>query len=153
MKISEAVILFEGIIKESINKKEITISNIFIHILQDIKNTNISQENIEKLEIYLEKAFLEIPKIKRLKVLRKELRLLESELKNKYNLILKDYYIGLWLVLGMTFWVFFALVIWYDFGMGRPTTWWMIFGMVAGVIIWAVLDKKAKKENRVVNTK
>lgn len=153
MKLQEAIVFFEWILKESENKKEVKIAKNFISIFKNIKNTNISQEGIENLEDYLNKSLWTIPSGPKSRALKREFRLLETHLKDNLNLVLKDYYTWLSMALGMVFWVAIGTIVWYDFGMGNPTTGGLIIWMILGVVIWNILDRRAESENRVINIK
>jgi len=149
MMINDATNFFENLLTQTEKKSEIKLYKNFIGILFDLKNRNLTKEQIRSIEEELELLKLnEIPLNKKKYVTRK-LNEFKKYLKEEFSLISEGYYTGIGLALGTSFGIvigtMFKETIGVSMGLG--------FGMLLGLIIGKTMDLQAEKQNRVLKTK
>ena len=147
--INDATNFFENLLTQTEKKSEIKLYKNFIGILFDLKNRNLTKEQIRSIEEELELLKLnEIPLNKKKYVTRK-LNEFKKYLKEEFSLISEGYYTGIGLALGTSFGIvigtMFKETIGVSMGLG--------FGMLLGLIIGKTMDLQAEKQNRVLKTK
>ena len=147
MKITEAIILFEGYLKQTEIKSEVKVYSSFIAVIKDLQNRNLSEEELLDFENKLEDLKLTtIPENKK-KYFKKQLNTLIHYSTEKLNLITEGTYIEIGLSLGTGLGLTFGIPF---LGPTYGVTYGMTFGMLIGIVIGAYLEQKAKKENRIL---
>ncbi|MFD0992167.1 hypothetical protein [Tenacibaculum geojense] len=144
MKIKETLDFFLNLKNNSVEKSEIKVFDKYIGILSDLKNRDLTQKQIESIELKLEILNLKTESEDRKKYLTKKLSEFEKFLKDNLALISDGHYTGYGMVFGMLIGVLTQLY----FGIYS-----MLGGMVIGMIIGAIMDSEAKKQGRVLKTK
>ncbi|PHS61804.1 MAG: hypothetical protein COB12_11540 [Flavobacterium sp.] len=149
MNFTEAIILFKDHLKQTEIKPEVKVYSSFIAVLKDLQNRNLSEEELLDFENKLDDLKLEtIPENKK-KYLKKQLNILIQYSIKKLNLITEGTYIAIGLSLGTGLGLSLGIPI---LGSTNGVTYGMSFGMILGIIIGTILEQKAKKENRILNT-
>ncbi|RLD85091.1 MAG: hypothetical protein DRJ07_03805 [Bacteroidetes bacterium] len=149
MKLNEAFDLLESLLSKTVKKSEINIYTSFIAILTDLKNRNLSPEELDSIEKELDHLKPAINSGNKKKDIRKVLNSFKKFLKEKLSLITEGYYTAIGMGLGMSFGVAIGTAINVPIGL----TMGISIGMVLGMVIGKNMDLKAEKENRVIKTK
>ena len=149
MKLNEASDLLESLLNKTVKKSEINIYKTFIAILTDLKNRNLSSEELDSIEKELDHLKPVINSENKKKQIRKVLNSFKRFLKEKFSLVTEGYYTAIGMGLGMSFGVAIGTAI--DRSIG--TAMGISIGMVIGMVIGKNMDLKAEKENRVLKTK
>lgn len=147
MTIKESKEFLKNQLDESTKRREIKIYNKFIGILLSLENREFSTHQTEMIEKELTLLNLKQPTKNRKKYIRKKLSEFVQYLESEYSLILEGHYANLGMVLGLVFGVAVGLSIFRDSG-GSSTG--MCFGMLMGILIGRYMDKKAAKQNQVL---
>lgn len=148
MNIIQALDFFEKLLKASDNKREIKIYRNFITILSNLKDRNLTEDQLLSIENEIKTLKLRsYPKNKR-KYFGKKLNAFKGYLKNEFSLISEGYYTSLGMGLGMCF----GVAIGSSLGDSGTST-GIAIGMAIGLVIGRAKDVEAKKQNRVLKTK
>jgi len=144
MKIKETLNFFLNLKNDSVEKSEIKIYDKYIGILSDLKNRDLTQNQIQSIESELEVLNLNIESDNRKKHFTKKLTEFEKFLKDKLSLIPEGHYMSYGMIFGM---LAGALL---QFYIGIYS---LIAGMLIGMVIGAIMDSEARKQGRVLKTK
>lgn len=149
MTINDATNFLESLLIQIEKKSEIKLYKNFIGILYDLKNRNLTKEQMRSIEEELELLKLkEIPANKK-KYMTRKLSDFKKYLKQEFSLISEGYYTASGVALGTSFGIvvgsMFKETIGVSMGLG--------FGMILGLIIGKTMDLQAEKQNRVLKTK
>ena len=149
MTINNATNYFEKLLSQAIKKSEIKIYENFIGILSELKNRNLTEEQLRSIEVELGILKLkEIPENRR-KYLRRKLNKFKIFLREELSLISEGYYTSIGMTLGISFGIVFGTMFEETFGVSMG----LGFGMLIGLIIGRTMDSQAEKQNRVLKTK
>jgi len=150
MNINNAISFFEGLLKQTFKKSEIRIYKNFIGLLSDLKNRDLTKEQMSSVERELEILKLrELPQNKK-KHLRRKLYDFQEYLKNELSLTTKGYYESIGMSMGMVFGISIGASV---FGAGSGVSTGLMFGTLIGLIIGRYIDSEREKQNRVLKTK
>ena len=150
MTINNTIIFFKSILTQTIKKSEIKIYENFIGILSDLKNRDLTKEQLRCIEEELENLKLkEIPE-NRKKYFRRKLNEFQKYLKDEFSLTTKGYYESIGMSMGMVFGISIGASI---FGADSGVSTGLMFGMLIGFVIGRNMDSEAEKQNRVLKTK
>jgi len=149
MKFTEAIILFEGYLKQTEIKSEVKVYSSFIAVLRDLQNRNLSEEELNNFETQLEELKLLQVTENNKKYFKKQLNKLIQFTLKRLNLIQEGTYIAIGLSLGTGLGLSLGIPF---LGPTYGVTYGMSFGMLIGIVIGTYLQQKAKKENRILNT-
>jgi len=150
MTINNTIIFFKSILTQTIKKSEIKIYENFIGILSDLKNRDLTKEQLRCIEEELENLKLkEIPE-NRKKYFRRKLNEFQKYLKDEFSLTTKGYYESIGMSMGMVFGISIGASV---FGAGSGVSTGLMFGMLIGFIIGRYMDSEAEKKNLVLKTK
>jgi hypothetical protein len=144
MKIKETLNFFLNLKNDSVEKSEIKVYDKYIEILSDLKNRDLTQNQIQSIESELEVLNLNIESDNRKKHFTKKLTEFEKFLKDKLSLIPEGHYMSYGMIFGM---LAGALL---QFYIGIYS---LIAGMLIGMVIGAIMDSEALKQGRVLKTK
>ena len=144
MKIKETLNFFLNLKNDSVEKSEIKVYDKYIEILSDLKNRDLTQNQIQSIESELEVLNLNIESDNRKKHFTKKLTEFEKFLKDKLSLIPEGHYMSYGMIFGM---LAGALS---QFYIGIYS---LIAGMLIGMVIGAIMDSEARKQGRVLKTK
>ena len=152
MKIKETLNFFLNLKNDSVEKSEIKIYDKYIGILSDLKNRDLTQNQIQSIESELETLNLNAEPDNRKKYLKQKLSEFQKFLKDKLALVSEGYYAGIGagtgIVLGSIFSMLFQSVLGaYSLLIGING------GMILGAILGGIKDSEAKKQGRVLITK
>ena len=149
MTINNATNYFETLLSRAIKKSEIKIYENFIGILSELKNRNLTEEQLRSIEVELGILKLkEIPENKK-RYLRRKLNKFKIFLREELSLISEGYYTSIGMTLGISFGIVFGTMFEETFGVSMG----LGFGMLIGLIIGKIMDSQAEKQNRVLKTK
>ncbi len=149
MTINNATNYFETLLSRAIKKSEIKIYENFIGILSELKNRNLTEEQLRSIEVELGILKLkEIPENRR-KYLRRKLNKFKIFLREELSLISEGYYTSIGMTLGISFGIVFGTMFDETFGVSMG----LGFGVLIGLIIGRTMDSQAEKQNRVLKTK
>lgn len=149
MKINEAADIFKRMITETDQKSEVKVYENFIGILSDLKNRNLTDDQVKSIEIELDRLELNANPENRKKYFKQKLTQFSNYLKEEFSLVSERYYTGLGVALGMSFGTAFGVL----FDKGNGIAIGLSLGLAIGVAIGHTMDAKAEKENRVLKTK
>ena len=149
MTITDATNIFENLLAKTEKKSEIKLYNSFVGILYDLKNRNLSKEQMKSIEVELELLKLKEIPVNKKKYVTRKLNEFKKYLKEKFSLISEGYYTGIGIALGTSFGIVFGSMIEETIGVSMG----LGFGMLLGVVIGKTMDLQAEKQNRVLKTK
>lgn len=148
MTIIETIEFFERLLKEASSKREIRIYNSFIGILSNLKNRDLSNDELQMIQKEIDTLDFKANHKNKRKSFSKKLNLFKKYLKEKFDLISEGYYTAIGMSLGMCF----GVAIGSSLGsLGVSSG--LAFGMLIGILIGRTKDNEAKKQNRVLSTK
>jgi len=150
MNINNAIRYFEGLLTLAVKKSEIKIYKNFIGLLSDLKNINLTKEQLRSVERELEILKLKDIPENRKKYMRRKLNEFQKYLKDELSLTTKGYYASIGMSLGMVFGISIGASI---FGADSGVSTGLMFGMLIGFVIGRNMDSEAEKQNRVLKTK
>ncbi|MFK5890806.1 MAG: hypothetical protein QM486_08755 [Flavobacteriaceae bacterium] len=149
MTLTEGINFFEDLTTKSDEKSEIKIYSLFIFILKDLINKELSEKQYQNIENELDRLELKtIPENKK-KYFRKKLRVFKQYLQTEFSFITEGYYMAIGMSLGMSFGIVFGTSFSKTFGISIGLS----MGMLIGIVIGSQMDAKAKREGRVLRTK
>ena len=146
MNLKTASDLFKNLMASTTDKSEIRVYEKFTVILTDLKNRDITGEQLRSIEEELDALHLNERTENDKKYFKKKLSQFIKYLKENLSLISEGYYSALGTSLGLSFGVAFGAA--FD-----SISNGLIFGMLFGLIAGRAMDAKAKKEGRVLKTK
>jgi hypothetical protein len=149
MKINEASDFFESLINKAGKKSEIKIYESFVGILSDLKNKNLTENQLQSIEEELDGLELNSNPGNKKKYYRKKLSGFKTYLKDKFSLITEGYYTAIGMSLGVSFGVVFGTIFKETIGISIG----IAIGMFIGLIFGKYLDSEAEKQNRVLKAK
>jgi hypothetical protein len=144
MKIKETLNFFLNLKNDTVEKSEIKVYDKYIRILSDLKNRDLTQNQIQSIESELEVLNLNIESNNRKKHFTKKLTEFEKFLKDKLSLIPEGHYMSY----GMIFGILAGALLQFYVGIYS-----LIAGMLIGMVIGAIMDSEARKQGRVLKTK
>ena len=155
MKIEAAILFFEGLKTENSSKKELKIYTSFIAVLTDIKNRDLSLEDL--LAIETELTTLKVKENAHdVKVLGKKKCSFIAFIKKKLSLVSEGQYMTTWMSIGMALGLSLGMSIGIAFSKDKGLVLGMNFGMIIGMGIGLALgtakDNEAKKSGKVLKT-
>jgi hypothetical protein len=129
-------------------KSEIKIYNNYIGILSDLKNRDLTENQVLSIEKELEHLTLKSESENRIKYFKKKLTEFQKFLKDKLALVPEGYYTGVGVGTGILMGSIFSMI--FQSFLGSYS---ILFGINGGMIIGAILgsirDVEAKKQGRV----
>ncbi len=149
MTINNTINLFKSLTIDASKKSEIKIYEDFIQILNDLKKRNLSEDEIQSIELELGNLQLKSNPNNRKKYYKNALRQFKKYLKAEFSLVSKGYYTAIGISLGLCFGVAFGSLIEEKLGLSSG----LAIGMFIGLIIGRNMDTQAEKEGRVLRTK
>ena len=147
MTINNATKLFESLKNQTQNKSELKIYKEFIEILSALENREMTEVELQSLDLELNQLELTAYPENKRKYFRKKLGGFKEYLKEEFSLITKGYYAAMGTGIGMTFGIAIGAAF---FKVGSGVSIGMMFGMFFGLIIGRYMDSEAEKENRVL---
>lgn len=147
MNIIEASSFFEKLLKQTESKREIKIYSNFIAILSNLKNRDLSNDELLSIENEIEALNLNSNPENKRKYFGKKLNDFKAYLKKEFSLISEGYYTAIGMSLGMCF----GVAIGTSFGTSNISI-GLVIGMLIGLVIGRSKDKEAEKQNRVLKT-
>ncbi len=103
MTIIEASSFFEKLLKEANNKREIRVYKSFNTILLNLRNRDLTEDELMSIETELKKLDLKSNPENKRKYFSKKLSAFKAYLKEEFSLITEGYYTVLGMSLGMCF--------------------------------------------------
>jgi hypothetical protein len=149
MNIIEASAFFKGLLNETYNKREIKVYKNFMAILLNLKNRNLTEEQLLLVEDKIRTLNLKSNPENRKRYFSKKLNEFKKYLKDEFSLISEGYYKAIGIGIGMSF----GVAIGSSFGGSNGVAFGISIGMLIGLIIGRNKDAEAEKENRVLKTK
>ena len=152
MKIKETLNFFLNLKNDSVEKSEIKIYDKYIGILSDLKNRDLTQNQIQSIESELETLNLNAETDNRKKYLKQKLSEFQKFLKDKLALVSEGYFTGIGAGTGIVLGSIFSML--FQSFLGAYS---LLIGINGGIILGAILggirDAEAKKQGRVLITK
>ncbi|WP_159519692.1 hypothetical protein [Sunxiuqinia indica] len=150
MTLQEAYNLFERLKTKTTNKAERKVYEKFTRVLSKLTRTGLSEEEIQSIEVELDRLNLDSTSGNSKKYHQKALRNFEKYLKDTFSLISKGYYTNLGIGLGSSFGILLGIVILSSFERSLGIAYGISFGMLIGLIIGRSMDGKAAAEGKVL---
>ena len=155
MKLSEALDFFKNLIEKSNKKSESKIYQGFITILSNLKNRDLTDQQLNSIELELDSLDLSANSENRKKYLRKKYNEFTIYLNTEFSFIVAGHYTSNGMLYGMMLGTGIGIALGTAFGAGTGTAIGLSMGtgigMVFGMIFGAAKDNEAKKQNRVLN--
>ena len=144
MTINKALNYFESLASETTKKSEIKIYQEFIQIMTGLKQRNLSEAEIQSIELRLDMLDLNSNPNNRKRYYKKTLRKFETYLKDTFSLTIAGYYTKLYGALGLSFGMLFGVAILSNLELSLGVSLGLIGGMVVGSLIGQEKDDQAK---------
>ena len=144
MTLVETYNFFKSLKTETTKKSKIKVYDKFMYILTELKNREFSEDEIQSLEIALDRLNLKSNPENSIKFFKKALNTFEKYLKDTFSLTTKDYYTNLSVSLGMLFGVVFGILIGERFEKSLGISFGICTGMFIGALIGRRMDSKVK---------
>lgn len=148
MKISDAINHFQVLTSKIDNRRHRKVYGKFIGVLSDLKNHDLTDEQVLLIERKVEELNLTGGTENTTRTLNKNLRIFINYLKQQLSLVSNGYYTALGINFGVALGVALAPTLERQLGISIS----MGIGMLIGVVVGKYLDNKAEKENRVLRT-
>ena len=152
MNIKETLNFFLNLKNDSVNKTEIKVYDKYIGILTDLKNRDLTENQIQSIESELETLNLNAEFDNKKKYLEQKLSIFQKFLKDKLSLISEGYYAGIGAGIGIIVGSIFSMV--FNSLLGAYS---LLIGIIGGMVLGSILggfkDLEAKKQGRVLITK
>lgn len=150
MTLQEANNFFESLKIETNKKSEIKIYDKFLHILNELKNRELSDDEIQSIEVELDVLNLEANQKNNKKRFNKKLKEFQEYLKEKHSLVLAGYYEKLGTSYGILFGVVVGVVFGERFEKSLGISLGISLGMIIGFGIGRYLDSQALAQGNVL---
>lgn len=132
---------------DSVEKSEIKVYDKYIGILSDLKNRDLTQNQIQSIESELETLNLNAESDNRKKYLKQKLSEFQKFLKDKFDLVSDGFYAGTGIVLGSIFSMLYLSVLGTYSLLTR-----IIRGLILGAVLGGIRDLEAYKQGRILIT-
>jgi hypothetical protein len=149
MTIINALNFFESLLSKTNKKSEIKVYKDFITILSNLKNRELTENQIRSIEKELDILELKMDPKNKKRFYSKKLIDFKNYLKKELSLITEGYYAAIGIGVGMSF----GIAIGASFGESTGIAIGISLGMAFGLIIGRNMDAQAEKQNRVLKTK
>jgi tetrahydromethanopterin S-methyltransferase subunit G len=149
MNTNEAIAFFKSLLIKTNKKSEKRAYESFIAILSDLKDKNLTTEELYSIETELDKLKSIMNTENEKKYLSKKLANFKKYLKDEFSLVSQGYYTAIGMSLGMCF----GVAIGSSIGGSSGTALGVAFGMLIGLMIGKTKDDEVKKQNRTLRTK
>jgi len=150
MTLKNALNYFESLVSESSKKSEIKVYEEFIHIITGLEKRDLSDSEIQSIEVTLDELKLNSISTNNKKYFTKALQQFKKYLKDTFSLTTKGYYTNMGIGLGSLFGVVFGIVVLSSFDRSLGISLGLTFGMVIGLIIGRYLDAQAMASGKMV---
>ena len=150
MKLKNATIFFESLEAETSNKSEIKIYQEFIKIINSLEKKDLSKNEIQSIEMELNKLNLKSNAVNRKKYYRKANNDFKKYLKDTFSLTTKGHYTTFYGGLGLVFGMFFGVTILSNFERSLGISLGLIGGMVIGSIMGRNKEAQAKANGKIL---
>ena len=149
MTINDTINFFESLLTQTDKKSEIKVYENFIAILSNLKNRELTIEQLQSIEEELETLDLKSNPENKKRYFSKKLNEFKKYLKDELSLISEGYYTAIGMSLGMSF----GVAIGASFGGSTGIALGISIGMLIGLVIGRNKDAEAEKQGRVLKTK
>ena len=150
MTLKNALNYFESLVSETSKKSETKVYQEFIQVITGLEKRNLSEAEIQSIEIELDALNLNSTTKNNKKYFNKALRQFKKYLKDTFSLTSKGYYTNLYSGLGLSFGLLFGVAILSNLERSLGISLGLIGGMLIGLIIGRNMDSKAVAEGRVL---
>jgi len=154
MKLGDALDILNNLIEKTNSKSELKIYQGFIKILLNLKNRELTDQQVKSIEFKLDSLDLLEKAENGKKHYRKKFNELTTYLNKEFSFIMSGHYTSLGMVYGMMFGSGMGMVFGMMFGGSIGTVYGLSIGtsvgMVLGMIFGSIKDAEAKKQNRVL---
>ncbi len=140
MTLKNALNYFESLVSETSKKSETKVYHEFIQIITRLEKRNLSETEIQSLEIELDALNLNTTT----KNFNKVLKQFKKYLKDTFSLTPKGYYTNLGIALGSSFGLLFGVIALSGFERSVGISLGISFGMLIGLTIGRTVDSKAE---------
>ena len=149
MTINNTMNFFESLLIQTNKKSEIKVYKDFITILSALKNRDLTDEQLQSIEVELETLGLKSNPKNKKRYFIKKLTAFKNYLKKELSLISEGYYAALGMGLGMSF----GIAIGSSFGESTGIALGISLGMLIGLAIGRNKDAEAEKQGLVLKLK
>ena len=149
MTINNTMNFFESLLIQTIKKSEIKVYKDFITILSALKNRDLTDEQLQSIEVELETLGLKSNPKNKKRYFSKKITAFKNYLKKELSLISEGYYPALGMGLGMSF----GIAIGSSFGESTGIALGISLGMLIGLAIGRNKDAEAEKQGLVLKLK
>jgi hypothetical protein len=144
MKINETLDYVVELRNKTDKKYDKLIYGKFIGILSDLKNRDLTINQLDSIETKLDTLNLSVETENKKKYLGSKLEEFKKFLKDKLSLISEGHYTAY----GMSFGMLIGVLLQFYIGIYS-----LLGGMVIGMVIGGIMDSEARKQGRVLKTK
>jgi F0F1-type ATP synthase assembly protein I len=156
MSIIDATEFLKKLLKETDNKRETKVYKAFIEILDNLKNRDLTEDQLLLIEDEIKILNLISNPENKKRYFSKRLVVFKQFLKDEFSLISEGYYTAIGISLGMCFGMAIGTsigVVGSSVGLALGSTLGMIIGLIVGLVIGRNKDTEAEKNNRVLKNK
>tara|TARA_B100000809_G_scaffold266760_2_gene331288 strand:- start:23124 stop:23564 length:441 start_codon:yes stop_codon:yes gene_type:complete len=146
MKLKTAKKVFDNLVSDTIKNSENKVYQDFILILTSLEKRDLSEKEMQSIELELDRLKLEEPTKNNRRYYKKSLNQFKEFLRTKFSLTSKRHYTSIGMSLGMCFGVVFGSLIERTKGISMGLS----FGMLIGLLIGVYMDNQAASQGRVI---
>ena len=144
---------FRNLISGTAKKPEIRLYEKYIAVLSDLKNKDLSEDQLTSIEAALHELKLDADTGNRKKYLENQFEKFSAFLKKEFSFIIEGHYTTMGIALGVLFGVVCGSVFGSLFERSLGISLGISFGLLTGLVVGRYLDAEAEKQNRVLKTK
>ena len=144
MTLKNAINFFESLKTETAKKTEIKVYTQFIEIIKKLENREFTTNEIQSIEMELDRLEIKSNPENRKKFFKKALTQFENYLKDTFSLTSKGYYTNTSVSLGILFGVAFGVLIGERFEKSLGVSFGICMGLFIGAYIGRRKDAQAK---------
>ena len=150
MAINDALNYFKNLESKTTKKSEIKVYKNFIQILTSLQNRDLSDAEVQSIELELDALDLNSSSSEGKKYFSKAFKQFQKYLKDTFSLTTEGYYTNLGVAFGSSFGIFFSVIFFSSSERSMGISMGIGLGMIAGLIIGRNLDAKAKAAGRMI---
>ncbi len=153
MSVNKTINYFKNLVTGTVKKSEIRLYEKYIAVLSDLKNKDLTEDQLTSIAAALHELNLDASNSNRKKYLEKQFEKFSTYLKREFSFIIEGYYTTKGIALGLLFGTVSGTVFGYMFERSLGIAMGISFGLLTGMVVGKYLDAEAEKQNRVLKTK
>ncbi len=150
MTLQEVNHLLERLVSETTKKSEIKVYEKFLHVLNELRTREFSEDEIQSIETELESLNLKSDPENRKNYFNKALKQFKKFLRDTFSFTSKGYYSNLGIALGSSFGVLFGVMFLLGFERSLGISYGISIGLLIGIFVGQYMDSRAKAAGNLI---